>query len=102
MLSQADRKRFRTIAHKLKPVVTVSGKGLHENLMSELERALTDHELIKIRIVSERDERAEIVEAILSATGAERVATIGGVAVIYRAASGDQPALSNIRRSGLL
>ena len=47
--SQQDKKRFRTIGHQLRPVITVGNKGLTEQLMQELERALTDHELIKIK-----------------------------------------------------
>ena len=39
-----DIKQLRAIGHKLKPVVTIAGKGLTEGVINELDRALTDHE----------------------------------------------------------
>ena len=47
MTKAADKKKFRAIGHHLKPIVTVAGNGLSESVMSEISRALTDHELIK-------------------------------------------------------
>lgn len=102
MISQSDKKRFRAIAHHLKSVVTISGNGLSENVLAELARALGDHELIKVRIVGDREERAEISEAMLEATGAELVQAIGGVAVIYKAAKKPNPSLSNVLRADIL
>lgn len=100
MISQSERKRFRTIAHKLKPVVTIAGNGVSEGVKHELERALTDHELIKIRINSgDREERGELIGHVVEATGADLVQTIGAVAVLYRPASKPNPALSNVLRA---
>ena len=50
--SNADKKHLRRLGHNLKPVVTVAGNGLTENVTNEIERALTDHELIKIKLVA--------------------------------------------------
>ena len=46
-----ERKQFRSIAHHLKPIVTVADKGLTANVVAELSRALQDHELIKVKVV---------------------------------------------------
>lgn len=98
-LSAQQRKRFRTIAHNLAPVVTIAQKGLSENVSAELERALTDHELIKIKVfATDRTERQALTEEICSATGAHLVQSIGNVAVLYRAAAKPDPRLSNILR----
>ena len=48
-LSQDRKKALRTIGHKLNPIVTVAGNGLSENVLIEIDRALEDHELIKIK-----------------------------------------------------
>ncbi|MDP4918106.1 MAG: YhbY family RNA-binding protein, partial [Haliea sp.] len=40
-----DHKQLRAIGHKLKPVVTVAGNGLSDNVLQEVQRALGDHEL---------------------------------------------------------
>src|SRR5690606_23219790 len=45
-LDNSTRKEFRSIGHKLHPIVIV--KGLSNGTRAELERALSDHELIKI------------------------------------------------------
>ena len=56
-----DIKQLRAIGHKLKPVVTVAGNGLTEAVYAELERALSDHELIKIKLaVGSREASAEV------------------------------------------
>ncbi len=96
------KKRLRSIGHDLKPVVTIAGNGLSESVLAELNRALDDHELIKVKIAGDRDERGEVVEQLRKLEETEVVQTIGGIALIYRPAREPDPALSNILRSGLL
>jgi RNA-binding protein len=67
--------------------------------LGEVERALTDHELIKIRVNAlERDVRAAAISQIVEATGAVLVQTIGKIMVLYRANPDTDPELSNITR----
>ncbi len=55
-------------------------------LVAELDRALTDHELVKVRArVADRDERDAVVMQLARATGAELVQRVGHVALLYRA-----------------
>ena len=98
--SQQDKKRFRTIGHQLRPVITVGNKGLTERLMQELERALTDHELIKIKIIGDREERDEISSKILYQTGASCIQSVGGMVLIMRPAAKPKHHLSNLIRHG--
>ncbi len=103
MLSASQKKRFRAIAHTLKPIVTIAGNGVSTAVAQELDRALIDHELIKVKLASgDRDERQEMLTAVLGATSAELVQSIGSVAVIYRPASKPNPSLSNVLRANLL
>jgi RNA-binding protein len=96
---QTDKKYLRTIAHSLSPVVTLAQKGLTENVSRELERALNEHELIKVKIfAADRDARREITQEILESTSAELIQSIGNVAVLYRAAEKPDPRLSNLLR----
>ncbi|RLP53846.1 MAG: ribosome assembly RNA-binding protein YhbY [Ketobacter sp.] len=98
-LSQDQKKRFRKIAHHLKPVVMIAENGLSEGVLSELERALEDHELIKVRInVMDRDDKKAVIDAICSSTKAELAQVIGKMAVIYRPAKKQNPKLSNLVR----
>jgi len=97
-ISQETKKRFRTIGHGLKPVVTIAGKGLSEGVQAELERALDDHELIKVKLAMEdREERKDVVKSLCTSTGAEVVQTIGKVVLIFRAARKPKLSTSNIR-----
>jgi RNA-binding protein len=72
------------IAHSLKPVVTLASKGLSETVVNELEIALDHHELIKVKLRGDRDQRKQWVEEIALKTKAEVVQKIGMVACYYR------------------
>ena len=99
-LSQAQKKAFRSIGHHLNPVVTVSEGGLSEGVMAELERALNDHELIKIKLaVGDREARHQTVEELAGIAHAEIVQVIGKMALLYRKNPKVNPKLSNIVRA---
>ena len=85
MLSAIERKALKAKAHKLEPVVQIGAKGLTDEVVAEIERALHAHELIKVRAGGlERDERDAVLKSILSCTGAEQVQQVGKVFVLYR------------------
>lgn len=99
-LSTAIRKRFRTIGHKLKPVVIITQKGITENIHDEIERALKDHELIKLKLVTAtRADKQVLTETICTEFKAQCVQSIGHVMLLYRAAKTPGPRLSNLLRN---
>ena len=64
-LTQEQKKQFKSIGHHLKPIVTIADNGLTENVLAELDRALNDHELIKIQLrLGEREDRKAIVDEL--------------------------------------
>jgi len=83
-VNSADKKRLRAEAHGLKPVIMIGQSGLTAAVLAEIELALDSHELIKIRIRAERDDRKQISEKIISDTGAEFIQAIGQIIVVYR------------------
>lgn len=83
-MNSADKKNLKAKAHSLKPVVMIGQLGLTEAVLAEIEIALDVHELIKVKIRAERDERNQISQQICSNTGAELIQTIGQIIVIYR------------------
>ena len=98
-MDAATRKRLKQIAHHLDPVVSVGGRGLSEALVAEIERALADHELIKVRIHShDRSQRRAIADEIAGICEAEVVQTIGKVCVLFKANPEPNRALSNLAR----
>jgi RNA-binding protein len=100
-LTARDQKHLRQIAHHLDPVVTVGDQGVTESVLAETERALTDHELIKVRLHSgERDERQALAQALATACTATVVQSIGKIIVLYRRNPNAKPRLSNLTRFG--
>jgi len=84
-LTEPQRKYLRRLGHDRKPVVLVGQAGIGPNLVAELDRALRDHELVKVRArVGDRDERDAIIGELASATRSELVQRIGHVALYYR------------------
>ena len=83
-MNSADKKKLRAEAHTLKPVVMIGQSGLTAAVLAEIELALNSHELIKVKIRAERDDRKLISEKICADTGAELIQTIRQIAVIYR------------------
>ena len=96
------KKKLRTIGHGLKAVVTVAGNGLSENVIAELNRALDDHELIKLKIFGDKAERAKVVGSLKNIPETEVIQVVGGMALIYRPSREPNPALSNIARAHAL
>jgi RNA-binding protein len=85
-LTSKRRQQLKALAHKLKPIVLVGNNGLSENVNIEIDRALNDHELIKMRINTEdRVERKSLLAEICNSHRAELVQVVGKIGVIYRA-----------------
>lgn len=98
-LEQAKIKQLRAIGHRLKPVVMVSENGLTENVVTELNRALDDHELIKVKFAYEdRDAKKAAMNDMAKILKAEVVQSIGKISLIYRLAKRTNKKLSNLHR----
>jgi putative YhbY family RNA-binding protein len=101
-LSRDERLALRARAHHLNPMVLLGAAGLTEAVLKETDRALTAHELIKVRIPGDdRDERDAIGLQLADRLGAARVQSIGKLLVLYRPRPDDPPADGpGPRRSG--
>jgi len=84
-LNDAQRKHLRRLGHDRNPIVLVGQGGISPNLVAELDRALHDHELVKVRArVGDRKVRDQVLDELAKATGSELVQRIGHVALYYR------------------
>ncbi|MBK1734262.1 RNA-binding protein [Halorhodospira abdelmalekii] len=84
-LTAEQLKALRRRGHHLKPVVLTGAAGLSEPVMAEIERALWDHELIKVKLAgADKAEREAMTAAITAATGAVAVQSIGRIVLLYR------------------
>lgn len=83
-MNPIEKKKLKAQAHPLNPVVMIGQAGLTAAVINEINLALDTHELIKVKIRAERDERSTIREQICGETHAELIQSIGQVAVFYR------------------
>ncbi len=83
-LSNRQLRHLRGLSHELNPVVMVGDKGLSKNVLEEIENALQHHELIKVRIRADREQRREWMDRIATQCAAERVHAIGQVVCYFR------------------
>ena len=98
-LTQEQKKQFKSIGHHLKPIVTIADNGLTESVLTELDRALNDHELIKIQLrLGEREDRKAIADELCQKSSCILVQSIGKVALIYRKNPQPNKNLSNVLR----
>jgi RNA-binding protein len=82
-LTATQRKKARALAHHLEPIVQVGHGGVSEAVLEAVSRALTDHELIKVRLHEPEDKKA-MARALAEGTGAELCGLVGHTVILYR------------------
>jgi RNA-binding protein len=84
-LSNAQKRYLRGLAHDLKPVLLVGAKGVTPAVLAELDLALDQHELLKVRVsANDRDEREAWIAELVEGSQASLAGRIGHVAILYR------------------
>jgi RNA-binding protein len=85
MLSPSERQHLKARAHELRPVVLLGAAGLTEMALREIDRALADHELVKIKVPGDsRGERAQVAAQAAEKLSAAKVQSIGKTIVLFR------------------
>ena len=94
------RKKLRTIGHHLHPLVSIKSGGLEGGAAFELERALEDHELIKIKLPGmDRKQKQALLHRIELEFDATVVQKIGNIALVFRPSRSTRAKkLSNVYR----
>tara|TARA_A100001011_G_scaffold15284_1_gene15979 strand:+ start:234 stop:548 length:315 start_codon:yes stop_codon:yes gene_type:complete len=96
---QEQLRQLRAKAHMLHPIVTVGRKGLSDPVFDELNRALSDHELIKIKLaIGDKILRHQVIQEICHRSGASLVQHVGRVATLVRPNPVVHPKKSNLQR----
>lgn len=83
VLDSHARKKARGLAHALEPVVQVGHGGLSDGVIGAVDRALFDHELIKVRL-HEPEDKAAMAEALSLATGSALCGLVGHTVILFR------------------
>jgi RNA-binding protein len=77
-------RRLNALGQVLKPVVHVGKGGLTPELVASAERALGDHELIKVRFEAHKDEKKSLAPELATRTGSHVIQRVGNVLVLFR------------------
>jgi putative YhbY family RNA-binding protein len=89
-LTARERAHLKARAHALAPVVQVGSTGVTDRVVAEVDRALTAHELIKVKIaVDDRAARIAIGDEMCTRTGAAPVHRVGKVLILWRPRGND-------------
>ncbi|AMJ56995.1 MULTISPECIES: ribosome assembly RNA-binding protein YhbY [Stenotrophomonas] len=87
VLTSAQNRFLRGIAHDLKALLQIGGKGVTPAFLAELDEVLERHELVKVKVAAEdREARDALIDEMIQASGSALVQRIGHVAVLYRPA----------------
>lgn len=90
-LTPRQRASLKARAHALEPVVHVGQAGASPAVVAEVDRALTAHGLIKVRLAGDRGARDELTATLCAETGAGAVQQVGRVLTLWRPRPDDEP-----------
>jgi len=84
-LTGKQKNYLRGIAHSKNPIVSIGNKGLTTAVLNEIELALAQHELLKIKLPgASKAEKTTLLENISEQSNSQIVQLIGNVGVVYR------------------
>ena len=90
-LDGKQRRKLRALGHHLAVVVQVGQEGVTPGVLAALEQALSDHELVKVKLASEdREARREQAEELSFGPGSEVAQVLGRTVLLYKA-NPDEP-----------
>lgn len=84
-LTGKQKSHLRSLAHALKPVVQIGRHGLTAGVLSALDAALEQHELVKVKVTGEAEiEPSDVAPEIAKQTRSQVAQLIGHTLVLYR------------------
>jgi len=85
VLTSKERARLRSLGNELEPIFQIGKGGVTDEIINQLDQALTARELIKVRVLKNSlEEPREAAEKISAATDSEVVQVIGRNFILYR------------------
>ena len=86
MLSGKQRRYLRALGHELRSIVQVGRGGVDDGLVAAVDRALTDHELVKIKVAEAANlDRHDAAADLAARTRSEVAQVLGNTVLLYRA-----------------
>jgi RNA-binding protein len=79
------RQALRGHGHRLSPIVQVGKGGLSPAVIKQVEQALADHELVKLRVDADSPaDRFAVADGLAALPGVNVVQIVGGAVLIYK------------------
>jgi RNA-binding protein len=85
VLTGKQRRHLRALGHDLRPIVQVGRDGIDDGLVAAIDRALADHELVKIKVAeSAALDRHDAATDLAARTRSEVAQVLGNTVLLYR------------------
>ena len=83
-LNNQQKKYLRGLGHALNPLLQVGKDGISEGFLKQLEKVLSDHELVKVKILQNAPmSKEEVEKKFLEGIGATLVQRVGKTFLLY-------------------
>ena len=83
-LTPRQKNNLRAQAHHLTPQIQIGKNGLTPQQVTQIKKALDDHELIKIKFNAHKNQKTALSIEIIEKTESEHIALIGNTLIIYK------------------
>ncbi len=83
-LANNQKKQLRAESHDLRPLVHIGKKGLSDELITEVDLCLQNHELLKIKFLDCKEKRKEASNDICKKLNAHKISLVGNILTLYR------------------
>ena len=97
-LTGSEKKHLIKLAHKLKPLIYIGKNGVTASLIATIDKALMDHELIKVKLLEFKSEKREFSRAIAKKTQSELLQVVGNTFLLYKESSNAKKRKNNCRK----
>jgi len=83
-MKSKTRSYLRSLSQKEDPIVMIGKSGLTNSVITALDKALTDHELVKVRFQGFKVEIKDLSNNLADQTNSELISITGFTAVFFR------------------
>ena len=98
MLTTREKKLLKKLSHDLKPLIRIGKNGVTPATIANIDKALKDHELIKIKYLEHKDQKKTLTRQITEETGSTLINQIGNTATLYRESPNPEKREINLTR----
>lgn len=83
-LPNSELRKFKAAAQLLEPMLKVGKAGLSEGFLKEVDIALAQHELVKIKFSEFKEQKKELTPLLAEKTASHVIMRVGNVVVLHR------------------